>query len=165
MRFIALLLIFLTTALSAQENTSVNTEKEVVDVVKKMFDGMRASDTTMVRSAFHSQARMQTSFVDRKTGKPRLATGSLDKFLAALGKPHPEVWNEVIWTYDTKIDDNFASVWTEYTFYLDTTMSHCGINAFHLVNTHEGWKIIQITDTRRWEDCKTFGEGSLDRFH
>ena len=165
MRFIFLVLILIPLGGFSQANSAHHKKAEVVKVVKMLFDGMRAADTSMVRSVFHEQARMQTSYVDRQTGKPRLSTGSLEKFLGALGAPHPEVWNEVIWSYEPKVDDNLASVWTEYTFYLDDKMSHCGVNAFQLVNTYQGWKIIQITDTRRWENCKTLGGGVSERFH
>ena len=34
-------------------------------------------------------------------------------------------------------------------------MSHCGINAFQLFKSSDGWKVIQITDTRNKEGCQT----------
>ncbi|HFA51249.1 MAG TPA: hypothetical protein ENJ95_19730 [Bacteroidetes bacterium] len=34
-------------------------------------------------------------------------------------------------------------------------MSHCGVNAFHLFKSREGWKITQVTDTRRRNNCQT----------
>jgi hypothetical protein len=43
----------------------------------------------------------------------------------------------------------------EYTFYVGDQMSHCGVNAFQLMKTTEGWKIIGITDTRRKDNCIT----------
>ncbi len=162
MRFIVLSFFLFPFFIQAQNIVS-NSEKEVIDVVKKMFDGMRQSDTIAVRAVFHKDARMQTSFIDRKTNKPRLSEGSLDGFLKALGAPHPEVWDEKIWSYETRIDGNLASVWTDFTFYLDDKMSHCGVNAFHLVNTSEGWKITQITDTRRWENCITTEEENIEQ--
>ena len=34
-----------------------------------------------------------------------------------------------------------ATVWTPYDFWIDGKFSHCGIDAFDLVKTDEGWKI------------------------
>ena len=79
----------------------------------------------------------------------------MDKFVRAVGRPHDEVWDEKIWSLDIHIDGNLATAWTGYTFYIDKTMSHCGVNAFHFFKSKEGWKITQITDTRRRNNCQT----------
>ncbi|MBX2840799.1 MAG: hypothetical protein KTR26_03455 [Flammeovirgaceae bacterium] len=70
-----------------------------------------------------------------------------------MGTPHDKIFDEKILSYDIKIDGHFATAWTEYKFYLGQEFSHCGVNAFHLFKSEEGWKITQITDTRRKEDC------------
>ena len=129
-------------------------ELAVKTIIEKLFDGMRAGDSTIVRSVFDPSARLQTAFND-KEGNPVLRTGSIDRFVGAVGTPHDEIWDEKIWSYLTLIDGNLASVWTDYTFYLGEKMSHCGVNAFHLFKSKEGWKISQITDTRRTENCQT----------
>ncbi|HUH33176.1 MAG TPA: hypothetical protein VLZ28_04430, partial [Daejeonella sp.] len=51
------------------------------------------------------------------------------------------------------IDDNLASVWTSYQFYIGDKFSHCGVNSFQLVKGKEGWKIVYLIDTRRKENC------------
>ena len=81
-------------------------------------------------------------------------TADLEKFLVQIGTPHDQVYDEQIWGYDVKLEDNLATVWTPYSFYLGETLLHCGVNAFHVAKTEDGWKIIQITDTRKKEGCK-----------
>lgn len=132
---------------------------EVVNTVKRLFDGMRAGDSTAVRSVFHHTATMQTAFTDRD-GKPQLREGSLEKFVEAVGTPHDEIWDEKIWSYSVQLDGNLATVWTPYTFYLGEKMSHCGVNTFLMCRGEEGWKILHIADTRRTTDCQT-ESGSL----
>ena len=39
------------------------------------------------------------------------------------------------------------------TFYLDGAVRHCGINSIELLKSAEGWKITQLSDTRRRENC------------
>ena len=128
-------------------------KEEVLKPIHQLFDGMRAGDSTMVRAAFHPSARLQTTFTD-KEGNPRLQTGDLERFVTQIGTPHDQIFDEVIWDYQVKIEDNLASVWTPYTFYLGDKFSHCGVNAFQIAKTENGWQIIQIADTRTKEDCR-----------
>ena len=126
---------------------------EILKPIKAMFDGMRAGDSLVVRSAYIEGATMHSSYLN-KEGKKILRAGSLDKFVEAVGTPHDEVWDEQIFAYRIEQDGTLASVWTEYTFYLGDKLSHCGVNTFQLVDTEEGWKILNITDTRRNDNCK-----------
>jgi hypothetical protein len=145
------LLIFLPIFSFAQNDKA---EKEaVIAVIKQMFDGMRKGDSTMVRTAFASQVRMQTIFMN-KEGKPAIrAEDSVDGFVKTVGSPHPEIFDERIKDYEVKIDDRMAAVWTPYEFYLGSKFSHCGVNSFQLFKGETGWKIIYIVDTRR-KECK-----------
>ena len=129
-------------------------ELSVKATIDRLFDGMRAGDSAAVRSVFDPTARLQTAFSD-KEGKPVLRTGSTDRFVEAVGTPHDEMWDEKIWSFDVLIDGRLAAVWTDYTFFSGKKMSHCGVNAFHLFKGENGWKITQITDTRRQEGCQT----------
>jgi len=119
-----------------------------------MFDGMRKGDSTMVRGVFEKNARLQTTWTSPE-GKPMIHTeDSMNGFVKQVGTPHPEMWDERIKSYEVRIDDNLATVWTPYEFYIGDKFSHCGINAFQLFKSASGWKIIHITDTRRKEKCK-----------
>jgi hypothetical protein len=128
-------------------------EKAVQAVIEKMFDAMRSGDSTSLRNVFHPSARLMSTYY--KDGASKIHEGSIDRFVASVGTPHDEIFDEKIWSYDIRIDGNLASVWTEYSFYLGKNLRHCGVNAFHLFKSDEGWVITQITDTRRKENCKT----------
>lgn len=132
--------------------TAKQEKKAVRATIDLLFDGMRVGDSSKVREAFHSDARLMTTFVD-KAGNPRLVEEEIQGFLKAVGTPHAEVWNEKLTSVKIQIDGNLAQAWTKYEFYVDENFSHCGVNAFQLVKESNGWKIIQITDTRRKKDC------------
>jgi len=137
-----------------QEKETLQLKKEeVIQVVKQLFEGMRAGDSTMVRKTFVAKAEMYTAL--EKDGKAELHQGSVDDFVKAVGTPHETTWNEKIWSYKVRVDGRLASVWAAYTFYLGNQISHCGVNAFQLFHSNEGWKIIQVTDTRRKKACQT----------
>jgi hypothetical protein len=78
---------------------------------------------------------------------------SIAGFLKAVGTPHPEPWSEPIWDARIEVDGTFAQVWTQYAFYLGKKFSHCGVDAFQLVNDGKGWKIIHLADTRHTSGC------------
>ncbi len=133
-------------------------EDEVLAVVDRLFDGMRAADSSLVRSILHPDLRLVT--VGEGEGGPTLRSEPMDGFVTAVGTPHEEVWDERIWDPEVRIDGRLATVWVSYAFYAGEEFSHCGVDAFQLFEGSEGWKIFQIVDTRRREGCEVPGEVS-----
>ena len=128
-------------------------EEAVRAAVDRLFDGMRAGDSTAVRSAFHSSARLATVVDEGGNVELRIAE-SLDGFVRAVGTPHEEVWDERLHGVEVRVDGRLASVWTQYDFYLGDRLSHCGVDVFHLFQDGDGaWKIFDLADTRRREGC------------
>lgn len=152
MKFLPFVLLF--SACCTVCNAQTDESTAVINVIKQFFDGMRANDSVRIKAISHSEAQLRTTTVDRE-GKPRMVSESFSRFIFNVGKPSPKMLDERIWSYDVRIDQNLAAVWTEYTFYVGDQMSHCGVNAFQLMKTSEGWKIIGITDTRRKDNCIT----------
>lgn len=147
--FSILILICSGSPLLAQESS----EKEIQAVIDLLFDGMRQGDSSKVRQAFHHKAGMRTSFVSTKTGLPVMYSEPVHGFIEAVGSPHEETWDERTANYVYHIDENLAQVWMEYSFYLNDHLSHCGVNSIQLIRLEEGWKITDIADTRRRENC------------
>ena len=135
----------------AYSQASLTEEQEVMQVVRQLFEGMKQGDTTLVHPVFHPNARLMT--VIEKEGKTVLEESSIAEFIKAIGKPHQQIWDERIHDPVINMDGALATVWTAYSFYLDETFSHCGVDAFQLMKSATGWQIIQITDTRRKGDC------------
>lgn len=127
-----------------------NDEQEVRATIDALFDGMRAGDSTAVRSVFAEAARLQTALGPADTTS--VQTTSIDRFVDAVGQPREEVWDERIWDVEVRVEGPLASAWVPYAFYLGDELSHCGVNAVQLVQEADGWKILQLTDIRR-EDC------------
>jgi hypothetical protein len=147
MKGLFLLLTFICLKAGAQSE-----EEKVKVPIKALFDGMRTSDTTLMRSAFAPGVILQT-ITRNKEGGTVVRTENINDFVALIGKPHTEVYDERI-TYETiKIDDNLAIAFTPYRFYVGDKFSHCGVNSFQLVRFNGEWKIQYIIDTRRKEPC------------
>ncbi|WP_300355913.1 nuclear transport factor 2 family protein [Fluviicola sp.] len=123
-------------------------KKEVRKVIDQLFDGMRKGDSAQVHKTFLPNATLNSSFINKK-GEAKLHQDSITSFLNAIGTPHTEIWDERLLSCEIKIDENLATVWTKYAFYVDNVYSHEGVNAFQLVKVSGEWKILIITDTRR----------------
>ena len=147
---IALLLFAAPLSPAHAQKASAETVKRTITA---FFDGMRRGDSTSVRRTLAPAAVFHT--LGNKPGQPlTLETESIDGFVRAVGTPHAKIWDERISFANVLIDENLASVWTPYEFYLGGTFSHCGYNSFQLVKLADGWKIAHVIDTRRKEKCK-----------
>lgn len=123
--------------------------------IKRLFDGMRAHDSTMIRSAFAPGAMMMGSFP--RTGLPSsVSFSSVDAFVTAAGRPGVP-WDEQIFDPMVEIDGHLATAWVFYTFHLGDRFTHCGVDAMQLIRTEQGWKISVLADTRRTTECGTEG--------
>lgn len=123
----------------------------VLAVVKRLFDGMRAGDSAMVRSVFHPRALLSTALV--RQGNAVVETEGIEAFVTAVGTPHAEIWDERTRNEQVLLDGTLASVWVEYSFYVGTRFSHCGVDAFQLARDGAEWKIVALADTRRRTGC------------
>ncbi len=146
------LLTCLLLALPAVAQPEDDAEAAVRAVIDRLFDGMRAGDGTAVRSTFAPSMRLMT--VMSRDGEVVVTETPADRFVAAVGAPHEQVWDERTWGVEVRVDGPLASAWVPYAFYLGEELSHCGTNAFQLAKLGGMWKIVQITDTRRTESCE-----------
>ncbi len=122
-------------------------------VVTRLFDGMRAGDSSVVRAVFHPAATLVTTL--ERNGVADVQVTPIDAFVRAVGTPHAEVWDERIFDPVVQVDGGLATVWVAYTFWRGSTMSHCGVDAVHLARVGPAWKIIALADTRRRTGCNT----------
>ena len=138
----------------APEPAAGAAEREVMEVVVRLFDGMRKGDSAMVRSTFDARATLATAMI-RRDGTPAYQREeSMDGFVQAVGTPHAEIWDEKLWDPKVMVDRNLATVWTRYAFFLGQKFSHCGVDTFTLAKGAEGWKILFLADTRQQEGCQ-----------
>lgn len=128
-------------------------EDSVRAVVTGLFDAMRTRDSAAVRASFAPGARLQTAGA-RQDGTPVLREDSVNTFVRAVGAPSDVTWDEQLDAVHVRIDGPLAVVTADYTFFAGPRLSHCGIDAFQLFRGPEGWKIFQLTDTRRRTGCR-----------
>lgn len=148
-----LLCLLLTSAMFSVQAQSGD-EAKVIDAINNLFKSMQTNDTILFKSVFADQVTMAT-VTKNKEGKVVLQRdNSITGFMKAIAKPNPKgALNEEIWNIKVQLDGDFAQVWCDYAFYVGNTFSHCGVDAFQLSRTTDGWKIFHLADTRRKEAC------------
>jgi hypothetical protein len=127
-------------------------EDEVVDVVQRLLDAISDRDSASFRALVMPQ--LQNLVVFPEDDSVRLAWRETEGSIRSLGSPGPK-YLERMWEPTVLVSGPIAAVWTPYDFYRDGEFSHCGIDAFHLVKTGEGWRVaaIMYTVVRPQERC------------
>lgn len=124
-------------------------EAAVVQVVHDLFDGMREADADKIRGVFAEGARL--GGMNREGAVSY--TDAAD-FAMRMGQREPNSVDERVWDWEVRIDGNLAQVWTKYDLLFNGEFSHCGIDAFQMFRTSDGWKIFHLADTRHTgPDC------------
>jgi hypothetical protein len=164
MRFLLLLLVFTTMLSEIKAQEAMTEEEAVAQAIKTLFDGMRTADSTTVAALLHPDIRMQSVGYDEE-GKPYLQQGSSQRWLQSIASYPAGTLDERLYSQVIEVDLPLATVWTDYSFFLNGELSHCGTNAFQMVKLEDGWKIHQVTDTRRKKDCITETLALADSVH
>lgn len=138
--------------LAMANNVIAQEEKDIEAVIASLFEGMKNKDATLLENAFHPKAIMHT--VVKGEEASTLQGNSVADFINRIATtPVNTVLDERILDYQIKIDGDMASAWTPYQFYVNESLSHCGVNSFQLIRANEGWKITYVIDTRRKDNC------------
>ena len=120
-------------------------------VVEELFVLMKAGDAAAMAGLMHEDARLVTTAV--REGVPVARAMEVQGWLDAVGGSE-RVLDERIYDLEVHVEGGLAAVWTRYDLYVDGEHSHCGVDAFQLVMTEGGWRIIGIADTRTTEGCR-----------
>jgi cyanophycinase len=129
---------------------TVRDEAEVLAVMNRLFDAMRARDTATIRNLAHPDLRL---FVPLgATGESAIRTTSLDAFIAQVAAAQVRLDERAI-RPEVRVDGPLASVWTYYDFILGSDFSHCGTDAFHFARGATGWVIVGLAYTVQRDGC------------
>ena len=147
----ALVLSCVTFSVAAQDTSE---EEKVKRTVETFFEGFHARDSIVMKSVLAKDVVVQT-IGKTKTGEVKLRGEDIHKVLKGIVSiPLETDFKEVIHDFEIRIDGAMANAWTPYSFFLNDSFSHCGVNNFQLFKENEEWKIIYLIDTRRREGCE-----------
>lgn len=126
-------------------------DEAVLATVRTLFDGMREKDGAKISGVLHEGAQLNSAGRDRE-GHRRVMVTPMESFIANVIGAEAYL-DEVTFDERVLVDGDLAMAWTPYNLFVDGSFSHCGVDLFVMTRTDEGWKILNITDTRRREGC------------
>lgn len=144
--FTLLLIVGFNSTKAQSANASIDSEKEVKQVINNMFQAMKQADTVLLKSCFADKVIFQT--ILNKPEGAVVGNQTVNDFIQSIGKQTANALDERIEFGAIQIEPLMATVWTPYSFYYKGNYSHKGVNSFQLVKFKEGWKIQYIIDTR-----------------
>lgn len=128
-------------------------EEAILEAIKTFFDGFAAQDSTQMWSVTERGARLvMTSSSD--DGSPMMRSVTMTQFMDFVVNHEGEPMVETYWDPQIRVEDNLATVWIRYNFYVGETLDHCGEDTFQLFRSAEGWTIIAVADTQRRAGCE-----------
>lgn len=135
---VALITIVIATAAATANAQSTADRAAVLEAVQRFFDTMTARDVEGARAVLVPQGRFHVIDTVKPGSEPR--SFSNEEYFAQL-QASKQTMRERIWNPDVRVHGSIATVWTPYDFWIDGKLSHCGVDAFDLIKSGEGWKI------------------------
>jgi hypothetical protein len=124
---------------------------QVIAAVQSFFDSMEKADAELAKKILMPDARFFSAA--ERDGKMTVRPSTGDAFVASFSNPNRAKALERMWDPEVRIQGAIAQLWTRYDFHTNGTFSHCGIDAFNLVKTDEGWKIAGAVWTVERTGC------------
>jgi hypothetical protein len=116
----------------------------VLKTVQVFFDTMTARDVEGAREILMPQGRFHA--MSMRDGKPDTRAFSNEEYFSIL-QSEKRTLRERMWNPEVRVHGLIATVWAPYDFWIDGKFSHCGIDAFDLIKTEDGWTIAGGTYT------------------
>lgn len=116
----------------------------VLKTVQLFFDTMTARDVEGARKILVPEGRFHPMDMRKPDAVPR--SFSNEEYFGRLQKG-TRTSRERMWNPEVRVHGSIATVWTPYDFWVDGKFSHCGVDAFDLIKTPDGWKIAGGTFT------------------
>jgi ketosteroid isomerase-like protein len=137
---------------AAQGTTAPAGHDAIMAPITAFFAAAARQDTAAMSAAMHPDARM-TLLRPAQGGGSRVVVIAGRDFIAQLARPGQPPLDEPIRNPVIQVDGDLATVWVEYQVRVSGAVSHCGHDAFHMVRTGGAWRILNVSDTFRRENC------------
>lgn len=143
--------IIFTLSVSFSISAQTQDEKDALAVINKMFTEMANHNPPAIAEVYTKEANL-AAIIKTKEGKTVVRAFTGEAFSKNFAEKRGEI-KEDMYAPKVEVDGDFAMVWGRYVFFIDSKISHCGVNAFHLVKTETGWKIANASSTIDSTSC------------
>jgi ketosteroid isomerase-like protein len=139
-------------AMAGARETTEQDREAVLASIQSFMDALRMRDTAAMNLHVDSLTRL-TLIRPTREGGTRVVVMSGADFIRAVTQPGQPGIDEPIRNPVVHVSSDLASVWAEYQVRRDTTVTHCGFDAFHLVRRDGRWKLLNVSDTYQQAGC------------
>ena len=139
-------------ATAGARETTEQDRAAVLASIQSFMDALRTKDTTAMNLHVDSLTRL-TLIRPTREGGTRVVVMTGAQFIRAVTQPGQPGIDEPIRNPVVHVSGDLASVWAEYQVRRDTTVTHCGFDAFHLARRDGRWKLLNISDTYQQTGC------------
>lgn len=146
-----LTIIIFTLLVSLSVSAQTQDEKDALGVVNKLFEMMAAHNPAEI-VALHTPEAQLVAVMKNREGKTVSRNFTAEAFSKNFAEKRGEI-KEDMYDPKTEVHGNLALVWGRYVFFVNGKLSHCGVNAFHLVKTDAGWKIAGASSSMDAANC------------
>jgi len=123
---------------------------DVIATVEGFFAAMRSRSATEFETLVLPDAVVH-GYSASATGV-RLMSMTRDEYISSLQSGEQQLI-ERMWDVQVLLDDRLAVLWAAYDLYVGGQFSHCGIDAFTLLKTDQGWRISSVGFSTQRSDC------------
>lgn len=125
--------------------------REVLAAVQRLFDAMAAHDQAALMAGVIPDGRISSHAV--REGRVVVRTSGWEEWGQRVAGATDRL-EERMYDPDVRIRGSLATVWTYYTFHINGTFSHCGIDLFDLAKVDGRWRVLNISYTTETEGCR-----------
>ena len=130
-----------------------NDERTVLATVERWVATMRTRDTSTMRQLSHPGLRLFGMRPRGGVADSVVQVMTIDQFLTFIANDKRSDWHERLWQPEVRVTGSLATVYAGYDFHFGQTFSHCGYDAFQLLRTPEGWRVVGLADTYQVSGC------------
>lgn len=124
----------------------------VLGTLQRFMDALRLKDAAAMNQHVDSLTRI-TLLRPAREGGTRVVVMTAAEFIRAVTRPDQPGIDEPIRNPVVHVSGDLATVWAEYQVRRDTTVTHCGFDAFQLVRSGGRWTLLNISDTYQQTGC------------
>ncbi len=125
--------------------------KDALAVIDKLWEAMAAHKPADI-VALHTAEAQLVAIMKNREGKTVVRTIKAEDFSKNFAEKKSEIFEDM-YAPKVEVTGDYAQVWGRYVFFINSKISHCGVNSFHLVRTDAGWRIAGAASTMDAQSC------------
>jgi hypothetical protein len=127
-------------------------EAEVIAVAEAFLEALSSKDGAALEALSLPGGSVHAVVVAEDGAVEGISSRPMEDDVVSI-PANPNALFERMWDPVARVHGPIGIVWTPYDFWVNGAWSHCGVDAFSMIETEEGWRISSITYTVERAGC------------